>query len=184
MLGVVLCLTSSFLNAVVSVTVQGLKDENPWVICLYPMACSMVLATPGAIVNRQPLSDMGFLDLFSLCTTGMLSVLAQVCRTVSLQNTTHMGVVVLRYLDVPISVLLDIAFLRARPTLLTYGGVALILVGGMGTLYSKHCSTSVKEEFKKNDFLSDSRSLEIIIQSINYENPNDLSGGAPDASVC
>jgi drug/metabolite transporter (DMT)-like permease len=187
MLGVVLCLTSSFLNAVVSVTVQGLKDENPWVICLYPMACSMVLATPGAIVNREPLSDMGFLNMFSLCTTGMLSVLAQVCRTVSLQNTTHMGVVVLRYLDVPISVVLDIAFLRARPTLLTYGGIALIIVGGIGTTYSKHCSTSVyknKEEFKKNDFLSDSRTLEIIIQPINYENTNDLSGGAPDASVC
>ena len=187
MFGVVLCLTSSFLNAVVSVTVHGLKDENPWIICLYPMACSMILATPRALVERQPLSDIGPLDLFSLCTTGMLSVLAQVCRTVSLQNTTHMGVVVLRYLDVPLSVVLDIAFLHARPTLLTYGGIALILVGGMGTVYSKHCSTSIyknKEEFKKNESLPGSRSLEIIIQPINYENTNHLSGGAPDASVC
>jgi len=187
MLGVVLCLTSSFLNAVVSVTVHGLKDENPWVICLYPMACSMVLATPGALVEKQPLSDMGPLDLFSLCTTGMLSVLAQVCRTVSLQNTTHMGVVVLRYLDVPISVLLDIAFLRARPTLLTYGGIVLILMGGTGTVCSKHCSMSVyenKEECKKNESSSDSECLDINHIHNKHENTNDLSGGAPDASVC
>ena len=187
MFGVILCLTSSFLNAVVSVTVHGLKDENPWVICLYPMACSMVLATPGALVERQPLSDMGPLDLFFLCTTGMLSVLAQVCRTVSLQNTTHMGVVILRYLDVPISVLLDIAFLHARPTLLTYGGIVLILMGGTGTVCSTHCSTSVyknKEECKKNESSPDSECLDINSIHNKHENTNDLSGGAPDASVC
>lgn len=132
--GVFLCLTSSVLNAVVNVTVQGLTNEDPWVISMYPMACSALLAMPGAILDwTRTRNDNALapLDILSLCSTGLLSLLAQFCRTVSLQGTRDMGVVVLRYLDVPLSVILDIAFLHARPTFITYLGIVLVVMGGV-----------------------------------------------------
>ena len=132
--GVSFCLVSSILNALVNVTVHELKNEDAWIITMYPMACTMLLAAPGALVHRQGLGSWTPLEVGSLFITGGLSVMAQVCRTLSLQHTKHMGVIILRYLDVPLSVFLDIMFLKSRPTLLVYSGISLIGIGGVISL--------------------------------------------------
>jgi len=140
MVGIVLCLSSSFLNAVVNLTLHDLKDENPWIISMYPMACTMILSAPPAFF----LGDVFPKPSLGLWITGVFSLAAQVCRTMALQGTRDMGVVVLRYLDVPFSMMLEILLLKKEVlwTWRTGVGVALVVVGGVVSIGWRRAATT------------------------------------------
>lgn len=124
-LGVILCLMSSFLNALVHVALYELKNEHPWTISLYPMACTVLLTAPPTFwLHEYPKPSVG------LWITGVFSMAAQLCRTKALQETRDMGVVVLRYLDVPFSLLLETLFFKTSMNWKTGVGVGMIVLGG------------------------------------------------------
>ena len=128
--GVLLCLLSALVNAVVNVALHDLKDENPWVVSMYPMACTVILSAPPAFLAADfPAPSLG------LWITGVFSLAAQVCRTLALQETRNMGVVVLRYLDVPFSVVLECVFLKQYVVWRTGVGVGLVVLGGVVSVW-------------------------------------------------
>ena len=163
--GVLLCLASSFLNALVNITLPQLVEEDPWIITLYPMLLTVVISLPWAL----PLSFHGTSPWVGL--TGVWSVGGQVCRTIALQHTKDMGVVMLRYLDLPFSILLDVFFFKTTLSPWTWWGIASVVVGGLSRIKCEKKLISLPLFSTPNN------------KHQNNENTIDVSGGSSNASL-
>jgi drug/metabolite transporter (DMT)-like permease len=107
-MGVVAALGSSLCQAGVNITVRGLKDDSPALVSFWGMMGSVVVGLPGAVVEYKDhaISKPGVVEVVSLMGTGILSALAQYCKTYSIQIAGSVSVLVLRHMEVVFSLLL------------------------------------------------------------------------------
>lgn len=100
-------LSSAIFNAIVDIIIVELKNENVYTISVYPLFFSILVSLPGLVIeqNNQPLVLNKF--LLELLTVGICSFLAIIFKTLSIQISEHLGVVILRYFDILFSILFD-----------------------------------------------------------------------------
>lgn len=129
--GFIAALGSSFLSALVNITIRDIRDENTLVITLYAMGACVVMTAPPAIheivVNGLPILDAAHAT--RLCLTGAASFSAQWLKTRSIQLSENLSVVVLRYLDVFFCLLWDLFILHSHIPFYHYIGITLIFFG-------------------------------------------------------
>jgi len=135
-MGILLGLLASVLQALVNVTIQDLREEDPSVIIGYSMAGSMILSSPGMVVecirwvqnhNETTRSEESVWFWIGLLLTGMMSVLAQWLKTCSLQKSKDARVLHLRNLEIGFSLVWDRFVLHGQ--LLPIQWVGLTLMG-------------------------------------------------------
>ena len=130
-IGFIAALGSSFLSALVNITIRDIRDENTLVITLYAMSACVLMTTPAAIhevvVNGLPILDA--VHATQLCLTGVASFSAQWLKTRSIQLSETLSVVVLRYLDVLFCLAWDLLLLHSYIPFYHYIGITLIFFG-------------------------------------------------------
>jgi drug/metabolite transporter (DMT)-like permease len=133
-LGFIAALSSAVFSALVNITIHDIKDENTVVITLYSMSFCSLITLPGLIVefyhknaiHNKPLSMWWNIQLFS---TGLISFSAQSLKTLSIQISNDLGVIVFKYLDIVFCLLWDVFILQTRIDIFDYVGVFCILLG-------------------------------------------------------
>jgi len=129
-------ITSAILSAIfqsgVNLTIRHLDQESPAWISLWGMMGSVGLGIPGCIyeIYKAPhFARATPIEYTSLMTTGMLSAMAQYCKTYSIQISGSMSVLIFRYMDVIFSVLWDFFLFKVRLQWQTITGIFIILTG-------------------------------------------------------
>ena len=135
--GILTALGSAILVALINVTISDIKNENTYVIILYSMVFCLIISSIGMIfeILSQGL-DVSF-NLIELCLAGLASFLAQFCKTRSLQLTTNIGVIVLRYFDIVFTLIFDILILHTKIVKPDIICIILILVGCIINYFGK-----------------------------------------------
>lgn len=122
-------LASAILVALVNVTISDIKDENTFVIIFYSMILSVIISSIGMSFEIDSKGiDLNF-NLLELCLAGLASFLAQFLKTKSLQLTTNIGVIVLRYFDIIFTLMFDILLLHTKLTKSDIICIVFILIG-------------------------------------------------------
>ena len=134
-LGIFASLLSAVTAAGVNVTISQLKREDASTITLYAMLGSVLVALPGFAYHQVGPKGKHMLwhargeVLAQLCLTGILSWVAQMCKTSGLKRAKSQGVLVMRYLDIVFCFVWDVSFLHAVLDVPSMVG-ATIIVGG------------------------------------------------------
>jgi drug/metabolite transporter (DMT)-like permease len=133
-LGMTCALLSAIFQALVNVTIKCLDKEGTMVVAFWGMMGSVLLGTPGFLYETINVSLPDFhsenvVGMVSLLTTGILSVMAQSCKTFAIQHSKTMSVIVLRYMDVFFAILWDIFLLHQMKPWTTYVGISMVLSG-------------------------------------------------------
>ena len=105
--GVGSALASAIFQAGVNLTVRGMRDESPALVAFWGMFGSVVLALPGAAMEDHN-ATIPTAQVISLVATGMLSALAQYCKTHALQIAKSVSVLVVRHMEVVFSLVLGV----------------------------------------------------------------------------
>ena len=127
--GIFFALASSFFNALSNITLRSVRDESSWVICLYSMIFCLVGSIPGLFCVEKP-TTLAIQDL-ELVSTGVFSLLALQLKTMAIQQSSNMGIVLFRYLDVVFSCLFDYWIFHNRYGPYDWTGMVLIVVGSL-----------------------------------------------------
>lgn len=125
---------SAICQAGVNLTIKRLDQEPATTVAFWGMMGSIVMGLPGFlyewIEKKVELSssshDAG--GMMALFATGILSLLAQYYKTLSIQTST-MSVLVLRHMDVLFAILWDYLLFHQRFQWYNMMGVAMILTG-------------------------------------------------------
>lgn len=139
--GLLAAMGSTLCQSVVNMSISSvtLKDEPPFLLSLYPMVYTAIPGMVMMIVKSTgttplpPNLPLTWWLVARLSSTGVLAVGAQVLRVVALQNSSHVGITIWRFLDVPLSLLLEHWVLRGSrsPSGQDMAGMLLITVGCM-----------------------------------------------------
>lgn len=137
-LGMICALLSALFQSLVNITIKYLEKEPTIVVAFWGMMGSVLLGLPGVLyewishksffIKEVPNKNYR-LEVFSLLTTGILSVLAQYFKTYAIQHSKVMSVLVLRYMDVVFSIIWDIVLFHQEKTWHTFVGMAMVLSG-------------------------------------------------------
>lgn len=125
-LGVLSGFISAFLQGTVNIIIKDIKDESTYVITMYSMFGCLVLSLPGLIMENNTPKMAG---VPSLCSTGVISFLAQMLKTKAIQLSNSLGVIILRYCDVIFSIVWDHVIYKNTLSTLETVGIILIIVG-------------------------------------------------------
>jgi len=140
--GIVSALLSAIFQSAVNLTIKQLDTENPAWVALWGMMGSVVLGLPGLIyelVHQRPhFGEASLLEWTSLTTTGVLSAVAQYCKTYSIQTSHSMSVLILRHMDVIFSVMWDVFIFHEPLRWQTITGIVIVLLGCIGKLMVEH----------------------------------------------
>lgn len=132
-LGMICALLSAIFQALVNVTIKCLDNEGTMVVAFWGMMGSVLLGVPGFVYETyHSLPDFhseNIVGIVSLLTTGILSVMAQSCKTFAIQHSKTMSVIVLRYMDVLFAILWDILLFHQTKQWTTYVGMSMVLSG-------------------------------------------------------
>jgi drug/metabolite transporter (DMT)-like permease len=126
---ILLALLSAILQGGVNVMIDEIKDENTIIISLFAMFGSINVSITGFIYEQVKTPLIYSNHIWQLCLTGFLSLGAQALKTKSIQLSDGLGVIILRYLDVPFSMIWDTLFLQTKLTLSDYICIAFIMCG-------------------------------------------------------
>lgn len=130
-IGIFCGLLSSIFSALVNVTISSIKEENAFTITMYSMGLCSLQSLPLMIINfdfDQIFSQDKF-RIIQLFCTGISSLIAQYLKTLSIQNSENLGVIVLRYLDTIFCIFWDIFILHSSIHWNNYLGIGFILLG-------------------------------------------------------
>ena len=130
---------STLCQAGVNLTIKHLDKEPAMVVAFWGMMGSVIMGLPGFLwewiekknfhislsINHHDADVRGMMAMFA---TGVLSLLAQYYKTLSIQNAS-MSVMVLRHLDVVFSIVWDYFLFHQRLVGYQMAGVVMILAG-------------------------------------------------------
>jgi len=145
-IGITSALLSAIFQSGVNLTIKHLDQESPAWIALWGMLGSVGLGLPGCIyeIHKAPhFSRATPIEYTSLLTTGVLSAMAQYCKTYSIQISGSMSVLIFRYMDVMFSVLWDVFLFKERLQWQTITGIVIILIGCLTKISIENLSKSV-----------------------------------------
>lgn len=139
-IGIVCALLSALFQSGVNLTIKYLEKEPTMLVSFWGVLGSMMLGMPGFVyeiykkpffffLNTTTLKQPYSVEIISLLTTGILSVVAQYCKTYAIQQSKHMSVLILRYMDILFSILWDIFLFHQHKTWHTFVGMGIVLSG-------------------------------------------------------
>ena len=130
-IGIFCGLLSSIFSALVNVTISSIKDENTFTITMYSMGLCSIQSLPLMIINLDfdHVFSQDKFRIIQLFSTGISSLIAQYLKTLSIQNSKNLGVIVLRYLDTVFCIFWDIFILHSSISWHSYLGIGCILLG-------------------------------------------------------
>lgn len=141
-IGIISAVSSSVFQSGVNITIKKLEAESPARVALWGMVGSLVLGAPGMVyevsTRRPHFADATPIDMESLISTGFLSAAAQYCKTISIQISGSMSVLILRYTDSIFSVLLDIFIFHEKMRWQKIVGMLIIFSGCLTKLGVDH----------------------------------------------
>jgi drug/metabolite transporter (DMT)-like permease len=112
-LGVVFGTLCSFSQALVTVTTRDIRDENTLVISTYSMGFTSITTVPFVLylyfqssTERTFFKNNRYYSIL-LCLTGILSLSGQTLKTMALQKSKNVGVVIMRYMEIVFACLID-----------------------------------------------------------------------------
>lgn len=140
-IGMICALLSAIFQSGVNITIKYLDKEPTMVVAFWGMMGSVLLDIPGVLyemitMKKKQSSFLVFnknsnskIEMISLFTTGILSVLAQYCKTYSIQHSKKMSVLLIRYMDIVFSIIWDIFLFHEKKKWNTFVGMAIVLSG-------------------------------------------------------
>lgn len=129
---------AAFVNAIINITIYGVRDESTLTIVAYAMSFGTLTALPGLYFDTQCTTITTFwmrsnntVTLWTaLVGSGFMSVIAQLLKTKAIQvSEENIRIVLIRYLDIPFSIAWDCFFFGSRLTLREIMGIMCILIG-------------------------------------------------------
>lgn len=106
-------LGSAILQGAVNLAIHEMQEDG-MVISLYSMALCAAFSAPGMFLRSEEWEEMRGWRMAQLCGTGVLSLTAQALKTYAIQGSGTVGLVILRYLDVPFCMVWDAVILGVR----------------------------------------------------------------------
>ena len=125
--GAASALASAVFQAGVNLTVRGMRDDSPALIALWGMIGSVVLALPGAALEDHHHATLPSRGVVSLVAIGVLSALAQYCKTHALQVAKSASVLVVRHMEVVFSLVLGVLAFHEPVRWNTVAGAGVIV---------------------------------------------------------
>lgn len=131
LIGVAMALVASFSSSIVNLILFRIKDEDPRTITMQNMFCIALLPLPGLWVEPHHHHHPIIIPWTYLIATALMTVLSQLSKNYSLQQSRSVRVIFLRFLDPLLSLGWDVflfhlewdPFLIASLCLLTAGFV-------------------------------------------------------------
>ena len=112
-LGVVFGTLCSFSQALVTVTTRDIRDEHTLVISTYSMGITSITTVPFVVylyfqspTERTSFKNHRYYSIL-LFLTGILSLSGQSLKTLALQKSKNVGVVIMRYMEIVFACLID-----------------------------------------------------------------------------
>jgi len=127
-IGVILALFASIVNALANITIKEIKNESTLVIGLYSMGLCLIFSSLGFFIEPIKLS-IKHQYIYHLLFTGIFTLLAQNFKNKSLQITNNLGVIFLKNLDIIFSFLFDIFIFKYNFTIKELIGILIISIG-------------------------------------------------------
>jgi drug/metabolite transporter (DMT)-like permease len=128
---------AAFINALINISIYGVREESSFTIVGYAMFFGTLTAIPGLIIGTTR-DNIAFWNAsnntlklwLALIGTGSLSVSAQLLKTKAIQDShENIHVVLVRYIDIPLSIAWDSLFFGSSFTRNEILGIACIFIG-------------------------------------------------------
>ena len=140
-LGVLAGIMTTVLHACVNVTLHDIRGEDPVVISTYSMISCLLFSLPWIFLNRRDL--FLYLDLNRTPWTmvewvamGVISTMAQTLKTMAIQYSETMGILIFRYMDVLFSMIWDLSIFHRPFHLYELMSFTLIMGGCIIQIYT------------------------------------------------
>lgn len=128
-IGIILALLASIVNALANIFVKEIKNESTLVIGLYSMGLCFIFSSFGFFININIKLSIQNYNLYILILPGIFSLLAQNFKNKSLQITNNLGVIFLKNLDIIFSFLYDIFIFNYNFTIKELICILIIFIG-------------------------------------------------------
>lgn len=135
-------LCSAWSQAIVNLAIRDMKKEDPHLISFFSMSASAVMCIPAMLYHGVSDSISVSPKIITLLVlTGVFSFTGQNCKTISLQLSSDLSVLIFRYMDIVFAVLADIVLFHDHPSYQKWVGILLVCIGCIGTLVTHQQQT-------------------------------------------